>query len=237
MKWLTRNLPLILVCIMMAGIFYIGIDALIANKQYRQDIEDRNIKIAIEERKVGKLKEVNNDLMDERENAKITSDKKIAEMKDNQKKELARIESRLNKWKAKVKEMPASTVVIKIRTILKTEEVWLRPDGVLFSLTAAKDCLAILGDFSIAEERDQWRDDYFKAMNRIGDLKKIITGDEFIFLNFDAICFTKDKIIGEEREKFSLSEKRNIQSYWKGIKQGGLALGIIGFIGGLVLGK
>ena len=237
MKWLAKNWLKIIIVIGIGLIVIHYFDVRILNKLYKKKIEILDVGIKKKERKIEAIEGINSDLMDERKKAKAASDKKIRKMKDNQKKALARISAESDKWKARVKEMPASTVVIKIRTILKTDEVWERPDGILFSLVAARDCLAVLGDFSLVKERDQWKDDYHKAMDRIKEKDDIIATDEFIFYNFDAICFTKDGIIEREREKFSLSENQNKASWWRGVKQGGLVLGIIGFIGGLVLGK
>lgn len=237
MKFLKENWLKIIIVLVIAWLIIAYLDGKIKDKQYRKNIEDKNIEIAKGEKKVKVIMGMNDDLRDERKKAKAASDKKIAKMKENQRKELARIGLELDGWKARVKEMPASTVVIKIRTILKTDEVWERPDGILFSLIAARECLAVLGDFSLVKERDQWKADYNEAMSIIKEKDDIIATDEFIFYNFDAICFTKDGIIEKEREKFSLSEGRNRASWWRGVKSGGLVLGIIGFIGGFVLGR
>ena len=237
MKWLKKNWGWILVTIIMIWGFFSVLDMAKNNKQYKEEIENLDIDIQRLE-SVNEIKEgIIADLRIVRTEENAAADKKIAEMKENQKRELARIGSERDEWKAKVKDMPPSVVVVEIRAILKTDEVWERPDGILFSLVAAKDCLAILGDFSLVEERDRWKDDYFKAMDVIKEKDNIIAIDEFIFDYFDDICFTKDGIIGKEREKFRLSEKRNRQSWWRGIKAGAPIGGAVVALFWLILGR
>jgi len=241
MEWLKRNWLWILIIIATWGVIsgVISVNALIKdNRQYKADIESLNNNIKREEQKVEAKEDKIAELRASREHDKTLAGERVRKMEENQKRELAKISAERDEWMAKVKVMPPSELVLEIKVILKTDEIWGRPDGVLFSLTAAKDCLAILGDFSIAEdERDQWKADYFKAMDVIKDKDGIIAGDELIFTCFDAIIFTKDKIIGKERERFRLSERRNVASYWRGIKQGAPVGGGIVLLLWLVFGK
>ncbi len=136
MKWLKKNWLKIIVVIAVAWIVIDYLDGRLTEKQYKENIENLDTDILRLERKneVGEV--VIKDLMTARAKDKADSDKEIADLKSNQKRELTRIVAESDKWKAKVKEMPPSVVVIEIRTILKTDEVWERPDGILFSLVA-----------------------------------------------------------------------------------------------------
>lgn len=240
MKWLKKNWLKILVVLWIIGgaiTIIFCLDVLIANKQYKENQKNLKSDILQLERKnkVGEI--VIKDLLTARAKDKVDSDKAIVDLKSNQKRELARIGTERDEWRAKVKEMPPSVVVTEIRTVLKTDEVWERPNGILFSLVAARDCLAMLGDFSLVEERDQWRDDYFEAMGVIGKKDEIIAGDEILFKSLRAVNFNLKKIGKKKDEKFSLSEKRNVQMYWKGIKHGAPFGGGIVLLIWLVFGK
>ena len=237
MIWLKKNWLNVTLIIVVALFIISYLDLGLANKQYKAKIATLDIDIQHLRANNKTIRGINNDLRIVRAEDKAAAEKKIADMEENQKRELARIGTERDKWKAKVKVMPPSELMLEIKVVLKTDEVWERPDGILFSLVAAKDCLAILGDFSIAEERDRWKDDYFKAMESIKEKDNIIATDEFIFHNFDAICFTKDEIIDKEREQFALSEKRNVASYIKGLKHGAPIGGAVIALLWLVLGR
>lgn len=238
MKFLRKNwLKIILIAVIVWTACFVYLDSKIAEKQYKENIENLDIDVQ-RLRSVNKsIRSVNDALRKARAKEKAAADKKIAELEENQKRELVRIGTERDEWKAKVKDMPPSVIVVEIRTILKTDEIWERPDGILFSLVAAKDCLAILGDFSIAEERDQWREDYFKVMGVIKDKDNIIAISDEIIIGIDDINFNLEKIIEKKDEKFKLSEGRNRQMYWKGARTGGIAGGILGFVLGLILNK
>lgn len=215
------------------------------SKQYKEKIAvlDTDIQQLRAENHV--IGGINDDLRMARAEDKAAADQKIAEMKENQKKELARIGKERDEERVRVENLPAPEVVVETKIILIQRarenvviELWERPGGILFSLDTAKTNLAILVDFSFVEKkRDQWKADYFKAMEAIKKKNEIIATDEEIFIGLDDINFNLEGIIEKKDEEFNLSEKRNVQMYWKGVKTGGLVLGIIGFIGGFVLGK
>lgn len=244
MKWLKKNWLKILIAIVVIWAVTSGISGVVDivnlikdNKQYKENI-------GIKDEEISKLKNSNRiseniikDLMSSRENEKDAVREEIKKMEKNQKKELARIGKERDEWKKKVKDLPASVVVIKIRKILNTDEIWERPDGILFSLEASKDCLAILGDFSLVEKRDRWKADYFTAMEKVSDLNKLLTVDEEIFYYFNDISLTKDEIDGLRIDKFNLSNSQKRKNYWKGLKLGVPVGAILGLLIGLALGK
>ncbi len=245
MKWLAKNwikISIVIGIILIA----IGVIGLMKdNERYKRDIENLDIDIQRLE-VVNDVKEgIIVDLRTKRAEDKVAAGKEIADIKENQKRELARIGREREEERVRVENLPASEVVVETKIILIQRakenvaiEIWERPEGILFSLDTAKTNLAILVDFSLVEEeRDQWKDDYNKAMDVIKKKDKIIAGDDFIFFCFEAVTFNLKEISKKKDEKFNKSEKRNVQSWWRGAKTGGLIFGIIGFIGGFVLGR
>lgn len=242
--WVKIIFNICIIGLMVYSIIFV-ITTVKANKQYKAKIAVLDADIRKEEGKVKAKEDQVLELKEGREKDKAAAAEKIRKMEENQKRELSKIKIERDEWKEKVKELPASEVVVETRIILiqrakenVTIEIWERPGGILFSLDTAKTNLAVLGDFSLVEEeRDRWKDDYFKAMSVIEDKDNTLALDEEIFIGLDDINFNLEGIIKKKDEKFSLSEKRFKARWWKGFKQGVPIGGGVVLLIWLILGK
>ncbi len=207
------------------------------NKQYEARIESLDKVISQKESFIKAEQEIIKGLEGEIKRIEVVVEEKDKARAKGEK-ENARIKRDRDKWKEKVENLPASVVVIETRIILETKEVWEKPDGILFSLTAAKDNLAILGDFSLVEEdRDKWKDNYNIAKSEIGNLKVIIVKERKAKVAKDRQIFSLKGINVKWEEKFNLSESQKRKRWWKGIKTGVIAGSLVGLLFGFVLGK
>lgn len=239
-KWFANNWFKILITIWMIGgaiTIIFCLDAWIGNKQYKKDIEKLERDIAQIEHRNDVIKEENSALKDERERDKaIIAADKIKMKKDEEM--IAEIQGEMSVLEERTRKLPLSTVVIETRIALNTREIEAYQEGVLFSLTAARTNLAILQGFSLLEDdRDKLQVNYDRAKGALEKAEKVIAIDEEMFYNFDDITFNLEDIIEKKDEKFDESEKRNVQSYWKGIRLGAPAGILFGLILGFVLGK
>ncbi len=248
MKWLARNLLNILavLCTMLLLVIILNVIKSIKDeKQYKRDIENLEIDVKRLRTANKSIGDIVKDLRTTRAEENAAANEKIAEMEENQKKELARIDKEHDEERARVENLPASEVVVETKVILIQKakenvaiEIWERPGGILFSLDTAKTNLAALNDFSFVEKkRDQWKEDYFKAMDVIKDKDHTLALDEEIFIGLDDINFNLEGIIEKKDEKFDLSEKCNVQMYRKGIKHGAPIGGGIVLLLWLVFGR
>lgn len=237
MKWLKKNWLKIIIIISIAWLIISYLDGRLSEKQYKQDIENLDYEISRKERANEVKDEIIAGLEGEIERKEVVIAEKDKARAEGER-ENARIALDRDKWKAKVKDLPASIVVVETRVILETDEVWERPEGILFSLSAAKTNLAILGDFSLVEEdRDKWRDNYGIAVSEIADLKGVIVDVKNVSLTKDGKILDLNGIITDWTGKFNRSEKRNVQSWWRGAKLGAPIGGGIVLLLWLVFGK
>ncbi len=237
MKWLKNNWFGIIIIISVALLILAVWGGRLEEKQYKKKIEMKNENIRKLENSNRADQQIIKGLEGEIKRIEVVVEEKDKARAKNEK-DIVRIKRDRDKWKEKVNSLPASVVVIETRIILETYEIWEKPDGILFSLTAAKDNLAILGDFSLVEEdRDKWKDNYNIAKSEIGDLKGIVVKKDGIITKKDGQLSKKDGIIEEWKGKFNLSNSQKRKSYWKGAKAGGIVVGIISFLFGLAIGK
>lgn len=245
MKFLRKNWLKIIIVIAAAWPLISYLDGRLSEKQHKAKIKTLDIDVQRLRAENNVIGSINDDLRTARAEEKAAADEKIAEMKENQKKELARIDREREEERTRVENLPPSEVIVETKIILLQRarenvaiELWERPEGILFSLDTAKTNLAVLVDFSFVEKkRDQWKDDYDEAMSIIDDKDHTLALDEEIFIGLDDINFNLEGIIEKKDEKFSLSEKRNRAMYWKGIKQGAPIGGGIVLLLWLVFGK
>ncbi len=236
-EWIKKNWPLLGLGLLL--IIYLGtsIDSCVSDRNYRKEIKALNNDNAV-------LK-MANDFKD-RENKDlrksiIVTEEEIVGIRKNLREKEGRIRYLVGKnteWRDKVKNMPASIIVIETRQALQTEEVWEREDGVLFSLSAARTNLNVLGQFSLLEEERKTLTEAYE-LSRIENakLRQIIKFERTISANLTEQRANDQLIIGNWRDKFDLSEDQRKRARGKGRKEGGILGFIIGLAAGFFLGK
>lgn len=246
MKWLKENwlkVIKILVAICVIGILIHAVNVIKENKRYEGKIEVKDKRISQLEGEDQVSREIVKGLEGEIKIIEIATEKKDKKMRKKDR-EIVQIRKDRDKWRKKVMTLPASDVVIESRAILKAleciyyDEIWERPDGILFSLSVAREGLAIFGDFSLAiKERDGFRDNYNTALGKIDDLNKVVKKEREAKAEKDRQLLGKDKTIKEWKGKFDLSENQKKKSWWKGVKTGVPVGAFITLLVWLALGK
>lgn len=131
-------------------------------------------------------------------------------------------------WKEKAKEAPPEVLVVDVRAILETDEVWQTPDGIMFSLEAFRKVSLKLYDYQefVLEREpnylktiDLYKTNIYLLTGNIGDMKTIISdwSDKFDIQqtwNDDLMTYLK---------------KRDKGSWWKTVQKvgTGIAVGVV----------
>lgn len=230
MKWIRKNWLLCLVILIAGIIIFLCLSSWISNARYKGPIEAKDEKIGLLENNIEKS---------EKEIRFLTE--KVLEWQTKaleREVEIGKVERKIkvikadrNKWREKVKEMPASGVVKETQEILKCEEIELQSQGIVFSLACAKKNLSVLGEFNLIDrENYKLREKYSLSQGIVSDLKNVILAKDGIIQEKDFQLKSKDEIIKSWSEKFDLCEKQKRKRFLKGFLQGGA------IVGGIVLG-
>jgi len=161
--WLKRNWFIALAGIVLLVLLYGWIDGLIAKHNYREKIKDKDIEIGELWGKIGdskvreeswkKSSQKNWDLAMEKE-AKLRRKDQEMRVKIAEKRAL----------KKKIREMPATQVVVRTIEIINCDEIQQQEQGIVFSLSCAKDNLAVLENvFYFKKEALDWADQFFTS--------------------------------------------------------------------------
>ena len=140
--------------------------------------------------------------------------------------------------KKKIKEMPASIVVVQTIAILECNEIKEQEQGIVFSLSCAKMNLATLVDsFSLKYEVDDWTEKFNISQGEVADLKNVIKGKDEAYAERGVQLVNAYEINDNWQGKFNLSENRGKSNWWRGVKIGAAVGGVIAFFAGLFLAK
>jgi len=214
----------ILAIVMVAGIFYIGYERG-QRKELKKALDalgEKTIEdIAIKDEEILKrdkeILELNKRL--------ITVSERIDGLEADREewKEEAR------KWKEKASQAPPETLVVDIRGLLGTEEVWLVEDGILFSMDAFR---------KVAEVVYDWND--FSLKREPNYIQTIETFKTKVYLLGQSNQLKEEQIRGltdiralqkqwnEEMQQFIVKSTRG--SFWSTVKTigTGIAIGALG---------
>jgi len=236
-NWIKRYWILLVVGFVILFLGYKAIDGAIAEHQYNKKIKAKDTTISELWVKIGdskkreakweKSSEKNWDLAMEKEEKLRRKDKEMT-VKIHEKRALQK----------KIKEMPATQIIVRTIEIINCPDVVQQTQGIVFTLDCAKDNLAVLENvFYFKKEALDWADQFFTSQAEVADLKNVIIGKDGVIKEVREQLVGEDKIITEWTDKFNMSEKRGKAKWWKGLKTGGIVGGILGLLGGLFLGK
>jgi len=140
--------------------------------------------------------------------------------------------------KKKIKEMPASIVVVQTVAILNCDDIKEQKQGIVFSLSCAKTNLETLVDsFSLKHQVEDWTEKFNISQGEVADLKNVIIGKDEAYAERGEQLGETYGIINDWEGKFNLSEKRGKSNWWRGVKTGVAVGGVIAFFAGFFLGK
>lgn len=235
--WLRKNWPT-LIGIVVAMILVFGVVESCVNEiNYKSQIRKLNQSIAEKEKRV-KESETREDKLKE---DNLKKDDEIAEKNDllrEKDTEISVIRGERDEWRGKVENMPPTQIVIETRVQLACDEVYERPDGVLFSLACARTNLQILGDFSLTTDECEKLNEKVKEMAAKDLLKDAKIENLEKMYSERGVQLTNERAAKEGwKGKFDLSEGRRKKARKKGRKEGAIIGGILGGLIGFFLGK
>lgn len=233
-NWIKRHWILLVVGLVIVFLAYGGIDGLISKIGYKKQIRASDKEIASLKKDMKKSDSRADAAIDRAHKAEEEARIERAE-KEKHKARAARIEGEKRELRDKIATLPPTQIVVHTIKILRVgpEEITLRPQGVLFTLVAARKNLEFLKTFTLVKK--QYSEIQLSlAKSEASEAKLLLANAE------------KDKAIAEkdsqitkwpevEKEwdrKFTRSEKRGKRSWWKGFKKG-VAIGGIG--GGIIV--
>ena len=140
--------------------------------------------------------------------------------------------------KKKIKEMPASIVVVQTIAILECNEIKEQEQGIVFSLSCAKKNLTTLVDsFSLKAAVENWTEKFNTSQGEVSDLKNVIIDKDGVIKEVRSQVVREAKIIEDWTKKFNLSENRGKSNWWRGVKIGAAVGGVVAFFAGFFLAK
>ncbi len=236
-KWIKKNWLFLLLWMVGSMLIITNVIGYFEERNYQKEIKGLNQDIKVLESANDFKERENKDLRKsimatEEENAIIRTELQ------GKNRRIREIMGERNEWRDRVRNMPASVVVIETRQALQTEEIWEREDGVLFSLSAARTNLNVLGQFSLLEEeRKTLTEAYELSRQENTKLRQIIKFERTISANLTEQRANDQLIIGNWRDKFDLSEGMRKKARAKGRKEGTIIGGAIVTILWIFLGK
>ena len=210
----------IIIGIVIPVLLYGGIDGLISKYAHKKQIKELDKSIATLEQRVKDSEKREDawreksgeywDLAMEKE-AKLRKKDKEMRVKVAEKREL----------KKKIKEMPASIVVVQTIAILNCDEITEQQQGIVFSLSCAKTNLETLVDsFSLKYQVEDWTEKFNLSQGEVSDLKNVIIGKDGEIKEVKDQLKGENEIIKDWTAKFNLSVGREKSNWWKGVKTG-----------------
>ena len=227
----------IIIGIVIPLLLYGGIDGLISKYAHKKQIKELDKSITTLEQRV-KDSEKREDAWREKsgEYWDLAMEKEAKLRKKDQAMRVKIAEKR--ELKKKIKEMPASIVVVQTIAILNCDEIKEQQQGVVFSLSCAKMNLETLVDsFSLKYQVADWTEKFNLSQGEVSDLKNVIIANKGIITERGDQLGDAYEIIDNWVGKFNLSVGREKSNWWKGVKIGAGVGGVIAFFAGFFLGK
>ena len=235
--WLKRNWLLLIVGLVILFLAYGGIEGLIAKHNYKKSIKEKDIKIAELWGKIGDSKD--------REDKWKASAGKNWDLAQEKEKEIRKKDAEMRvklaekrALKKKIREMPATQVIVRTIEIINCPDVVQQEQGIVFTLDCSKANLTVLeASFSLKKDVVDWTEKFNISQAEVADLKNVIIDKDGAYAEKGVQLADAYGISDEWEGKFNLSEKRGKRSWWKGAKTGGIVGSILGFFGGFLLAK
>ena len=236
-NWLKQNWGKVLIGLIILFLLYGGVDALVSKYQYRKKIKTLDTTISELWQKIGDSQRREESWMkSSNKHYALAMEKEAKIRKKDAEMRVKLAEKRA--LKKKIREMPATQVIVQTIKIINCPDVVQQEQGVVFTLDCAKDNLVILENvFYFKKEALDWADQFFTSQTEVVDLKNVIIADKGIITERGNQLGDAYEIIDNWVGKFKLSEKRGKANWWKGIKTGGTIGGVAGIILGFFLGK
>jgi len=232
-KFIKRHWILLVVGLVVVFLAYGGIDGLIAKHNYKKSIKEKDSSINELWGKIGESKK--------REAKWKASSEKNWDLAMEKEKEIRKKDAEMRvklaekrALKKKIRQMPATQVIVRTIEIINCPDVVQQTQGILFSLNCSKNNLTVLeASFSLKKEVIDWTEKFNTSQGVVADLKNVIIGKDGAYAERSVQLADAYGISDEWEDKFNLSEKRGKRSWWKGFKKGvtigGIAGGIIVF--------
>lgn len=235
--WIKRHWILIVICTVVIFMLWSGISDIVQVLKYKSQIRKQDKLITEKNKAIKKSEKREKALLERIENrdARIAEkDEKLAEYEHK----IEVIAEERDEWKKKVENMPPTMIVIETRRRLNCNDIWERPDGVLFSLSCARTNLKLLGDFSLTiKERDELKKKTTEHVAKeVDQAAQIIDLKSLVIEKEDQLTNQKG-ISANWENKFNLCEVEKKRVRRKGRKEGFIIGGIICGIAGFLLGK
>jgi len=229
-KFIKRYWFLLVVGLVIVFLAYGGIDGLIAKHNYKKSIKEKDATISELWGKIGDSKKREDKWMvSARENWDLVMEGE-AKLRRKDKEMMVKIHEK-RALKKKIREMPATQVIIRTIEIINCPDVVQQTQGILFSLNCSKNNLTVLeASFSLKKEVIDWTEKFNTSQGVVANLKNVIIAKDGAYAERGEQLTDAYKISGEWEGKFNLSEKKGKRSYWKGLKKGGIIGGIAGGI-------
>ena len=234
--WLKRNWLKILIGFGILVLIYSGLDSIVTRITYKKQIKEKDLNISELSQEIRESEKREDSWMKSSQKNYALAIEKEKKLRQKDREIMKKIAEK-RELKKKIREMPATQVVVRTIEIIQCAEVQQQAQGIVFSLSCAKENLTVLeGSFSLKREVDDWKGQYTTCLGEVSDLKNVIVAKDGVIAERGVQLGKKDGAIKEWEGKFILSENRGKRSWWKGIKTGGTVGGIAGFLLGFFLG-
>ena len=239
LKFIKRHWILLVVGLVIVFLAYGGIDGLVSGIEYKKQIRASDKEIASLKRDI-KASDTKADAAIDR--ARIAEEQARIERaeKEKHKARAARIEEEKKELRDKIAALPPTQIVVHTIKILHVgpEEITLQPQGVVFTLVAARKNLEFLKTFTLVKKQySEIQISLAKSEASEVELLKANAEKDIAITEKDGQLADWVSAEVEWNNKYNNSENRRKKARAKGRKEGGIIGGIIGFIARALLGK
>ena len=237
-KWLKKNLFLIIFCIVVLVLIITGVDSYVSDRNHNRTIKASN-KAIVELKQDRKASEKRANVADKKaikaeEEARVAEDQARYEReeKEKHKAKIVEIENEKKELRDKIAALDPPQIVVQTIEILRvsSEEITLQrePNGVLFTLLAARENLNFLSEFTLVKRQyGELQISLAKSEASEAGLMKAGAKKDIALANKDITIKEKDSQLGswvlaeiEWDKKYTASENRGKKARAKGRKEG-----------------
>lgn len=238
-KWLKKNWLYLALTALGLFLIFIGVDSCRDDLDHRRAIKESDKKIAGLKKEIAESETRATTAIVWARTAETEAQTERAE-KEKHKAAAVRIEEEKRELREKIAALPPTQVVIHTIEILKVEPeaISLQPQGVIFTLAAARINLEFLEEFTLVKTQYSEIQGALARSESSGRKLQEAGAKKDIAIAEKDGQLTKWLITETEWEKkFIRSEAMRKTARAKGRKEGGTIGGLVGFFLGLLLGK